>query len=213
MLVPEAPPSPLPRFGERVLPAGTRLWRLHRSAFRAGEFNPCLGAPSRFAPIYDRKGRCIPTLYAGTGQVAVAFETMFRDLPPLPGLRQVFLRDLAVFSLSELVTTRNLKLAPFFNGTLALVGQGRESMIECHGAAAYQRTARWAEAVARDLPDFDGVIWTSRQHDEQQAVLLFRPRFRPRDLVRRATWRLDRGMGRDWIIRLASDYRVDLIPD
>ncbi|MCW8088500.1 hypothetical protein OF850_23255 [Roseococcus sp. MDT2-1-1] len=44
-------------------------------------------------------------------------------------------------------------------------------------------------------------------------MLLFGPRFRSRGLVRRATWRLDRGQGRDWIVRLASDYRVDLIPD
>jgi hypothetical protein len=175
-------------------------------------FNPCMGEKSRFSPLRDPAGDCIPTLYAGRAREAAAFETIFRNLPLLPLPRQVFTRRIAGNALSELRPRRALRLAPLYNAELALVGQSRLTMIESHGTAAYDETARWAEAIHRDLPDLDGLIWTSRQQDEVQAMLLFGTRITPGDLEVVSTEPLDAGPGRQWISDMATAYKIDLIP-
>jgi hypothetical protein len=210
---PGLPPARIEPFGDRVLPAGTRLWRVH-TASRAGNiFNPCMGEESRFSPLRDPTGDCIPTLYAGRTREAAVFETIFRNLPLLPRPRQVFARRIVGSALSELRPRRALRLAPLYNAELALVGQSRLSMIESHGTAAYGETARWAEAIHRDLPNLDGLIWTSRQQDEVQAMLLFGTRITLNDLEVVSTERLDVGPGRQWLSGMAMAYRIDLIPE
>ncbi len=209
---PGLPPARVEPFGERTLPAGTRLWRVHSTVREPNVFNPCLGKPTRFAPLRDADGTCIPTLYAGRTRDASVFETIFRDLPPLPLPRQVFTRDIDGTAMAELRTSRLLRLAPLFNGDLALVGQSRRTMIECHGLAAYAETARWAEAIHRDLPELDGLLWTSRQQDEAHALLLFGTRVRRDDLEIVSAEPLDRGPGRQWVSDMARAYRIDLIP-
>ncbi|MBL6459359.1 RES domain-containing protein [Belnapia sp. T6] len=195
-----------------MLPEGTPLWRVH-SALRLGNvFNPCMGDHSRFSPLYDVAGECIPTLYAGRTREAAAFETIFRNLPLLPLPRQVFARRITGSALSELRPRRTFRLAALYNAELALVGQSRLTMIESHGTAAYRETARWAEAIHRDLPDFDGLIWTSRQQDEVQAMLLYGTRITPADLEVVATETLDTGPGRQWVSDMAIAYKIDLIP-
>lgn len=192
--------------------AGTPLWRVHNGGRAGHAFNPCLGEPSRFAPLFDGGGRCIPTLYAGQTREAAAFETIFRDLPPLPLPRQVFASQLAGAALSELQPRRPLRLAALFNQELALIGLSRQALIECHGSAAYAVTARWAEAIHRDMPDLDGLVWASRQQDEVQAMLLFGTRVGVDDLWIASSEPLDRGRGRAWAGKTAADYRIDLIP-
>ncbi len=209
---PGPPPARIEPFGERVLDAGTPLWRVHSAGRTANVFNPCMGKPTRFAPLRDAAGTCIPTLYAGRTGEAAAFETIFRDLPPLPLPRQVFTRSITGTAMGELRTRRPLRLAPLFNQNLALIGQSRQTMVECHGAAAYAETARWAEAVHRDLPGLDGLLWTSRQQDETLAMLLFGTRVEPDDLEIVASEPLDSGPGRQWVSDFARAYKIDLIP-
>jgi RES domain len=209
---PGLPPARIEPFGERTLPAGTQLWRVHGAVREPDVFNPCLGKPTRFAPLRDAAGACIPTLYAGRTSEAAAFETIFRDLPPLPLPRQVFTSEIDGTAMAELRTSRPLRLAPLFNQDLALVGQSRQTMIECHGLTAYAETARWAEAIHRDLPHLDGLLWTSRQQDEAHAMLLFGTRVGRADLEIVSTEPLDRGPGRQWVSDTARAYRIDLIP-
>lgn len=60
-------------------------------------------------------GNCIPTLYAGEIQSAALFETVFRDLPPLPLQRVVReSRALGGVSVAILSVTEPLRLAPLF---------------------------------------------------------------------------------------------------
>jgi hypothetical protein len=191
---PGLPPARLEPFGERALPAGMRLWRVHSAVREPNAFNPCLGKPTRSAPLREGDGTCIPTLYAGRTREAAVFETIFRDLPPLPLPRQVFTRDIDGTALAELRTSRPLRLAPLFN------------------LGAYAETARWAEAIHRDLPDLDGLLWTSRQQDAAQALLLFGTRVRCDDLEIVSGEPLDRGPGRQWVSDMARAYRIDLIP-
>jgi hypothetical protein len=209
---PGLPPARIERFGERVIAAGTQLWRVHDASRIGNVFNPCKGRRGRFSPLHDAAGACIPTLYAGETREAAVFETIFRDLPPLPLLRQVFIREFDGRTMSELRTRRALRLAPMFNQNLAIVGQSRQTMIESHGTASYKETCAWAEAIHRDIPDADGLLWTSRQQDETLAMLLFGTRVRPSDLEVVSSEAIDHGPGRQWVSDVARTYRIDLIP-
>ena len=194
------------------MPAGTSLWRVHNGGRAGNVFNPCLGEPSRFAPVFDAAGTCIPTIYVGQTKEAAAFETIFRNIPPRPALRQVFTRQLDGAAMSELQPCRSLRLGALFNQELALLGLSRQALIECHGSAAYAVTARWAEAIHRDMPDLDGLVWASRQQDEVQAMLLFGTRVGADDLEVISSEPLDHGPGRAWVSMMAKAYRIDLIP-
>jgi RES domain len=209
---PGLPPARVEPFGERVLAAGTRLWRVH-DAVRAGNvFNPCKGSRGRFSPLRDARGACIPTLYAGATREAAMFETVFRDLPPLPLPRRVFASALGGRAMSELRTRRALRLAPMFNQNLAIVGQSRQTLIECHGSRCYVETCAWAEAIHRDLPALDGLVWTSRQQDDALAMVLFGGRVPSADLEVVGTEPLDGGPARAWVSETARAFRIDLIP-
>jgi RES domain len=209
---PGLPPAQVEPFGKRVLSSDLRLWRVHDFTRPATVFNPCIGRRGRFSPLYDATGACIPTLYAGETREAAMFETVFRDLPPLPLARQVFTKELNGRAISELRTRRPLRLAPMFNQNLAIIGQSRQTMIECHGAEAYEQTCAWAEAIHRDFPDIDGLVWTSRQQDEALAMVLFEERIAPGNLEEVGSEHLDRGPARNWVSQMAKAYKIDLIP-
>ncbi|TXR47058.1 RES domain-containing protein [Phyllobacterium endophyticum] len=53
----------------------------------------------------------------------------------------------------------------------------------CDTAAAdYNSTARWSLVIHQSRPDAQGLIWTSKRCDPQQAVLLFGDRVAETDL-------------------------------
>ncbi len=64
------------------------MHRVHDRNFAAGSFNPCKGAPTRFAPIDDVNENCIPSLYAADTLEAAIFETIFHDIPAEGGKRR-----------------------------------------------------------------------------------------------------------------------------
>ena len=51
--------------------------------FKGDEPNPCLGGLTRFAPIYQPDGTCLPTLYAAATFECAVFESVFHDVPHL----------------------------------------------------------------------------------------------------------------------------------
>ena len=80
----ESLPSPsavLAKPNLTVLEAGALLHRVHDRELAPNAFNPCLGGPTRFAPIRDSDGRCVPSLYAGGTLVSAIYETVFHDVP------------------------------------------------------------------------------------------------------------------------------------
>ena len=64
-----------------VLPRHTPLHRVHRTTFRAAQFNPGLGGSTRFAPFADGIGTPVPSIYAGATLRAAIHETIFHDVP------------------------------------------------------------------------------------------------------------------------------------
>jgi hypothetical protein len=108
---------------------------------------------------------------------AAVFESVFRDLPPKPNPRIIRQGSLIGVGHASLATRRALKLAAFFKQELALLGESRESMIECD-ASAYAKTVLWAAAIHASPEAFDGIAWASRQYDGAHAYVLFGTRVR-----------------------------------
>jgi hypothetical protein len=166
------PPATLARPNIRTVGAGTILHRTHAGAFRAAQFNPGMGQPTRFAPIDDNHGKCVPSLYAATSREAAAFESIFHDIEPTAMFKTVTLNALESRSVSTITPKRDLRLASLFAPDLKAWGVARIDLIETP-KSTYAQTALWAKAIHAAFSDIDGLIWTSRQCDPDQCVILF----------------------------------------
>jgi hypothetical protein len=160
------------------LSAGTALHRNHDRAYPGALFNPCLGAPTRFAPIHDDAGTCIPTLYAATTFDGAAYETIFRGIPsPYSAVpRQV----LDTRGVSILRLRRDMDLVPFFTPELRGWGIDPEEFFR-PAATAYASCRALAVQAWREFPNAHGTIWSSIRDSSAQAILLFGDRVSPAD--------------------------------
>ncbi len=176
------PPSPLTRPQFSVLPSGTALHRVHRTTWGATEFNPGLGGPTRFAPFTDSTGAPVPSLHASATPRAAIHETIFHDVPANATTKTVRLNEVQIRTHSELLTNRDLRLVELRNVTPGRWGISRRDLISS-SPAAYGQTVLWAEAVHHDVPDADGLVWTSNQCDPDDACLFFGDRVRESDFT------------------------------
>ncbi|MGP9819765.1 RES family NAD+ phosphorylase [Salinarimonas sp. NSM] len=167
-----SPPADLRAPNTSTLPAGSRLHRIHDSRFGGAAFNPCLGRPTRFAPIVDAQGRCVPSLYAATSREAAIFETVFHDVPIAAPFKTVRLADVLTRSHSLLATRRPLVLAELRAPDLVKWGMSHRELVSAP-ASEYERTALWAKALHDHFPRLDGLAWTSNRCDPDSAMLLF----------------------------------------
>lgn len=166
------PPARFPAVNTRILRAGTELHRTHALSLESTQFNPCLGQPTRFAPFADPAGACVPTLYGATSREAAVFESIFHDIAPDAAFKTVRLDVVQARSVSRISPKRDLLLASLFAPDLKLWGVGRTDLIETP-KSTYAQTVLWAAALHRDRADLDGLIWTSRQCDPEQCLVLF----------------------------------------
>ncbi len=166
------PPSPLTNPQYYVLPRGSGLHRVHRTTFGAAEFNPGRGGPTRFAPFSDANGTPVPSLYASATLPAAIHETIFHDVPASARTKTVRLNDLHTRTHSELRTNRTLRLVELRNVTLGKWGIARRELITS-GPSLYGQTVLWAQAIHRDMPDADGLVWTSNQCDPDDVCFFF----------------------------------------
>ena len=174
------PPSPFPSINTQTVAKGTILHRMHGSSFRPAQFNPCKGQPTRFAPFLNAAGACVPTLYAATSREAAAFESIFHDIEPTALFKTVRLDVVESRSVSRITPKRDLLLAGLFAPDLKVWGLSRGELIETP-KSTYGQTSLWAQAIHRARSDIDGLIWTSRQCDPDQCVILFEDRVGERD--------------------------------
>lgn len=169
------PPSPFPSINTQTIPKGTLLHRTHGAGFRSAQFNPCKGQPTRFAPFFDASGACVPTLYAATSREAAAFESIFHDIEPSAAFKTVRLDVVESRSVSRIAPKRDLMVAGLFAPDLKAWGLGRGELIETP-KSTYAETVLWAKAIYDIRPDIDGLLWTSRQCDPDQCVVLLEDR-------------------------------------
>ena len=166
------PPSPFPSINTQTVPKGTILHRTHGSSFRPAQFNPCKGQPTRFAPFLNAAGAYVPTLCAETSREAAAFGSIFHDIEPTALFKTVRLDVVESRSASRITPKRDLLLAGLFAPDLKVWGLSRGELIETP-KSTYGQTSLWAQAIHRARSDIDGMIWTSRQRDPDQCVILF----------------------------------------
>ncbi len=174
------PPAPLARPNIVALPAGATVERVHDRRYGSAEFNPCKGAPTRFAPIRDAEGRCIPSLYAASNVEAAIHETIFHDVPA--GARRATVPATLVRARAHgrLEAGRRFRLASLRAPDLRRWRIAQTSLI---GAppGRYAETARWAAAIHREFPEIEGLVWTSGRCDPDSAWLFFGDRVAPED--------------------------------
>ena len=176
------PPQSLNAPNVLTLEAGELLHRVHDQALAGNDFNPCQGGPTRFAPVRDAAGHCIPSLYAGSTIDSAIYETVFHDVPPSAKRKTVPKSTVENRNHSTLLARRALRLASLRAPDLMRLGVGREALIGSL-PTQYRRTALWAKAIHDQSGDVDGMIWTSNRCDPDAALLLFGDRVVPSDLL------------------------------
>ncbi len=105
------------------LPLDTLLHRVHRTAYRATEFNPGNGGRTRFAPFYDVARTPVPTFCAGANLAAAIHETLFHDTPANARIMTVRLNEVYIRTHSELRTKRDLQIVELRDVTPVLVAE------------------------------------------------------------------------------------------
>ncbi len=176
----KSPPSPLPQPIIEVLSKGATIHRVFRSAYSSNQFNPCLTGQTRFAPISDSHGNCVPSLYAGSSFESAVFETIFHDIPSTTNFKIIGRNEIEMRSHSELITTKKLKLVSLRAPGLIIWGIKRGNLVGT-SPKLYNQTAKWAEAIHHEYPSVQGLVWTSNQCDPDSAYLFFGDRVQPAD--------------------------------
>jgi hypothetical protein len=76
---------------------------------------------------------------------------------------------------STISPKRDLRVARLFAPDLKAWGLSRSELVETP-KSTYGQTVLWAQAIHRARSDLDGLIWTSRQCDPDQCIILFEDR-------------------------------------
>lgn len=160
----KGPPTPFdPTIA--VLPAGDLLYRVLTATRKPTEFNPGIGAQSRFGYFGDP---AVPIMYAAETEDAAVAETLLHDIPvdggELPYDR--YARKVLV----RLAITRDLRLAVLHGMGLRRVKVIADD-VTSSPASTYPTTVRWAEA-AHGI-GLDGIVWMSRMCNDARAYVFF----------------------------------------
>lgn len=176
------PPARLARPNVFTLAAGMTLERVHDRNFEANRFNPCEGAPTRFAPMRDAQGNCIPSLYAADTLEAAIFETIFHDIPVTARRKTVPRTLVQSRAHGSLAVLRELRLISLRGPDLRRWRISRDALI-ASPPKFYGNTVRWAEAIHQHFDDAEGLLWTSNQCDPDTSYLFFGDRVKPEDFA------------------------------
>ncbi len=174
------PPARLAGPNIVILPADALVHRVHARNYGADHFNPCQGAPTRFAPVHDAEGNCVPSLYAADTLKAAVYETIFHDIPVTARRRTVPRTLVQSRAHGQLQIRRGLQLASLRGPDLRQWRISRNSLITT-SPSLYRDTALWAAAIHHQFPDVEGLLWTSNQCDPDTAYLFFGDRVAAED--------------------------------
>lgn len=190
---------------------GKLIHRIHSTAYTETQYNPSPRSNARFSSIRDVAGKIIPVLYGGSTMDCALMETVFRDVPYAPGLKNVDKARLQNQTHSIVVAKADLTLIDLSNVALRKLGIDRTHLIDTT-KAHYPDTRKWAEALYQQLPGCQGFRWISRQDDSAEALILFGNRISAGDLgvVRPAAPLLVRGYAALAVAQLARRIGVKL---
>jgi RES domain len=144
------PPSPFEP-AVTTVPAGQQLYRVLSSTRTATEFNPGIGARTRFAFFGNP---VVPVMYAADTEEAAIAETLLHDIPADGGVLPY--DQYARKALVRLEVTRGLSLA---------------QDVTASPASTYGETVAWAQAA--HAAGLDGLVWMSRMCNDTKAYVFF----------------------------------------
>lgn len=203
-----------------LLPAGTRLTRIHSASFAVTDFNPMVARhPLRGGRFDATPDDSYGFLYAADDDATAVSEVLLRDLPlDERGARLLPRARLQNLRIGWVAATHDLQLVDLRSGRdLAAVGQ--DTWMTAGPASDYELTRAWASAIRGWAPWCSGLTWRSHREPEGFAYVLFEDRV-PDDCLtevasgvplRGETQRLDDGIGRLFVERILETYRVALI--
>lgn len=159
---------------------GKTVFRVHRSIYKADQFNDSRKGDARFSPLIDDgRNAVLPTLYAGTTFDCALMESVFHAVPYRPGLKTVSKSKYVEGAIcSTLSLTGDLLLVDLSSVSLHKLGVAPADLTQTE-AAYYPASREWALALYEQNPTAQGFIWTSRRDDDAKAVLLFGNRVGP----------------------------------
>lgn len=207
------PPDPL-HVTMTTLAAGEVLHRVHRSKYKSDQFNPGGRGDARFSPLQDEHGQPVPTLYAGTTMACALMETVFHDVPHVPGLKNLDKSRLADHQHSTIEVRQDVQLADLGSVALRKLGIRRNQLIDTE-TDQYPSTREWAETLRRKCPGAQGLSWVSRQDDSARAFVFFGDRVRRGTLRQRTVCRnlVEDGDAFGEVLELAERIGVNLTFD
>lgn len=160
----KGPPTPFDP-ATVILPAGHLLYRVLSATRTAAEFNPGIGARTRFGFFGNP---VVPLMYAADTEEAAVAETLLHNIPAGGGVLSY--DRCASKALVRLAVSRDLRLA-------VLHGLGLRRLkvtagdITASPASTYPTTVRWAEAAHGIC--LDGLVWMSRMCNDAGAYVFF----------------------------------------
>lgn len=158
------PPDPFDP-ATATLPAGHLLYRVLSATRTATDFNPGIGARTRFGFFGDP---VVPIMYAADTEDAAIAETLLHDIPVDGGLLPY--DQYADKVLVRLKVTRPVRLG-VLHGTGLRRLKVTAAELTAGPAAGYEGTVRWAEAAHG--AGLDGLVWMSRQCNDAKAYVFF----------------------------------------
>lgn len=158
-----------------MLPAGTTLWRCHRTdypaiGFKAVEAHTLFGG-SRFDCTAEDP---YPYLYATLEPTTALAEVLLRsmDFDPELGTRLVSWSQASRYTLARIATAVDLTLISLrTEEDLAAVCQ--TTWLLDSEPEDYARTRYWAQELRRQAKEAQGLLWQSRRHRPREALVLF----------------------------------------
>lgn len=160
----------------KVIPAGTELWRVHKSKYGPGQFNPTL------ADLHFGGGRFDGTLldpyhslYVADNALTALAESVLRSVPWNGERRVIPYATVHGRSLSVLRTTCELRVVSLIKEVdLAAVRRTADLLDD---ERSYAKARRWSSEIRAHAPDAVGLVWQSRRNRPEDAIVLFHDRF------------------------------------
>jgi hypothetical protein len=158
------PPSPFEP-AVTTLPAGQLLYRVLSSTRTATDFNPGVGARTRFGFFGNP---FVPIMYAADTEQAAIAETLLHDIPADGGVLPY--DQYAGKALVRLEVSRALRLAVLHGTGLRRLKVTAQD-VTASPASTYGATVAWSEAA--HAIGLDGLVWMSRMCNDTKAYVFF----------------------------------------
>lgn len=160
----KGPPTP---FNPDIdtLSKGHLLYRVFTNTWPATNFNPGVGAPTRFGFFGNP---VVPIMYAADTEEAAIAETLLHDIPVEGGILPY--DKYGHKALARLKVTRDLRLAALYGMKLRKL-KVQPQDVTSSPASTYPDTVKWAEA-AHGI-GVDGMVWMSRLCNDTKAYVFF----------------------------------------